>query len=209
MAAYSESTQTSNFTDPERNNSSPKIYEYMYDDHVSYIIYYCVLILILVVGPLLCFPIVLYERYGGDRQKRTIINRLCSLIFTNIAFQSCNWSMLRIMRDIFGLLPTHITNIVALISNTVELSSLLFVTELTMFRFLYIVVWRRMKTIEDDFWNFVLTMSTFLVALFFSLSVHICGGQTYGMGHIVDVTEHKETRYIITFDLYFLKLTVR
>ena len=201
MASYSDITHPPNISNSEMDTSVIKIYEYMYDNQLSYILYYGVLILILVVGPLLCFTIVNYERFGADRQKRTIINRLCSLIFTNIALQSCIWSMLRIMRDMFGLLPPHITKTVALISNTVEMSTLFFVTELTIFRFLYIVVWRRMKTIEDDFWNFVLTISTFVVAVNFVIALHLCGDHTYDMGSIVDITQYEEARYIIIFNL--------
>ena len=202
MANYNESTQTLNVTNLEMSTSSVKMYEYMYDSHLSYLIYCSAIVLILVVGPLLCLTIVLYERYGGDRQKRTIINRLCSLIFTNIALQSCIWSILRIMRDMFGLLPAHITKPVALISGIVKLSTLFFVTELTLFRFLYIVVWRRMKTIEDNFWDFVLTISTYLVALYFVLTLNLFGG--LDMAKIVDVTEFEETRYNIIFYLYLL-----
>ena len=173
----------------------------MYENNPSYTLYYIVLVVILVVGPLICFPIVLYERYGGDRQKRTIINRLSSLIFTNIALQSCIWSILRIIRDIFGLLPSHITNIIALFSHTIRISTLLFITELTIFRFLYIVVWRRMKTIEDNFWDFVLTISTLLVSVYFTLSIRLCGSHTYDMGYIVDIAQYEENRYVIIYYL--------
>jgi len=106
------------------------------------------------------------------------------------------------MRDMFGLLPAHITKPVALISGIVKLSTLFFVTELTLFRFLYIVVWRRMKTIEDNFWDFVLTISTYLVALYFVLTLNLFGG--LDMAKIVDVTEFEETRYNIIFYLYLL-----
>ena len=173
----------------------------MYDNHTSHMLYYSVLVSILVLGPLLCLMIVLYERYGGDRQKRTIINRLSSLIFTNIALQSCICSILRIMRDNFGVLPSHITNNIGLISQTLRMSSLLFFTELTIFRFLYIVVWKRMKAIQDDFWDLVLTSSTFLMAMYFSLSLHLCGDQTYDMGQLIDITEYKEKRYIMIYHL--------
>ena len=200
MASESENIQTLNTSIPARNISSITIYEYMYGDDISYAIYYSALVLILVVGPVLCLTIVLYEHYGGDRQKRTIINRLASLIFTNIALQSCIWSILRIMRDMFGLLPTNMTTVAAMFAVTVQISSLFFVTELTIFRFLYIVVWRRMKTIEDDFWNFVLTVSTALVSVYYVLAFYICGDKNYDMGYITDITEYEEQRYIITFN---------
>ena len=206
MPTPSEIPQALKVSHPEMNNSPINIYEYMYGDHHSYIIYYSAIVLILVAGPSLCLTIVLYERFGGDRQKRTIINRLCSLIFTNIAIQSCIWSILRIMRDMFGLLPAHIINVVGLFSMIVENSTLFFVTELTLFRFLYIVVWRRMKTIEDDFWNVVLTASTYLIAIWMALAFHLCVGPRYDLNQIVDVTQYEDKRYVIIFHLYFYEI---
>ena len=137
----------------------------------------------------------MYEQFGGDRQKRTILNRLSSLVFGNIVIQSMIWSILRILRDLFGLLPTHLITPVMVASHSIRLSTLFFITEITVLRFMYIVVWKRMRTIDDGFWNIVLAISTYLVAIILGLSVCLGRDHTYDLGHIVELTYYEETRY--------------
>ena len=93
------------------NMNSTDLYEYMYGANCPHTMYYVVLVLIFILGPVLCIPIVLYEMYGGDRQKRTIINQLFSRVFLNIAIQSCIWSIIRLLRDVFGLLSDKVDNL--------------------------------------------------------------------------------------------------
>ena len=174
----------------EMDQTSNTIYEYLYGDVVPRISYYIVLVLILFVGTLLSISIVLYEHFGADSQKRTIINRLCSLIFSNIAINSCVWSVLRILRDIFGLLPTYITTWALFVLKTLNMSSVLFATELIIFRFLYIVIWKRMKTINDEFWIRVLAMSTYLIASLHCLASFLLG-HPFTLADIIDVAHHE------------------
>ena len=146
--------------------SSTKVYEYMYGNSTLYVTYYFGLAIVVILGPLLSLTIVFYERFGADRQKRTIINRLLSLIFINIAIQSCIWSVFRLVRGTVGLLEDDSILLIILFSQVLTTSSLFFSTEVTVLRFLYIVVWRRMKTINDDFWNVVLMISTYAFRVF-------------------------------------------
>ena len=185
-----ESSRFDNFTEP-----SEVLYEYLYGDPFSRIVYYFWIALVLLLGPLACTTIVLYERFGADSQKRTIINRLSSLFFTNIAIQSIIWSILRILRDSVGLLPTHLITPVILVSVSIKLSSLLFITEFTVLRFMYIVVWKRMRTINDDFWSMVLAISTYLVAIYLAILVCLGRNNRFDMGNIVDLTPYEETRF--------------
>ena len=173
-------------------SSSIIVYEYLYGGSFSCVIYYAVIALILVIGPLLCTAIVLYEHFGADRHKRTLLNRLSSLIFINFALQSIIWSILRILRDTLGVLPSHLTTPILAISHNLSMSSLLFVTELTTIRYLYIVVWKRMKEINDEFWGFVLMVSTHTISTFFVLSTSLVGSHGYEMATIIDVTTESE-----------------
>lgn len=188
----------------ELSSTSIFLYEYLYGNVSSRICYYAVIALILFLAPLLCTSIVLYEHFGADRQKRTIINRLSSQFFINIAIQSIIWSIMRILRDVLGLLPTHLITPVIVVSNTMKLSSVLFLTELTVVRFLYIVVWKRMKLINDAFWNAVLMISTYLVAIFLALSVVLGRDHSYDMGHLIDLTYHEQTRYNLIYYNYII-----
>ena len=185
-----------NLTIAEVNSSSIHVYEYLYSDVFAHVMYYVVLVTVLIFGPLLCIPIVLYETFGGDRQKRTIINRLSSFIFSGIALQSCIWSILRILRDIFGLFYDHQITPVIIVSQAIALSNLYLLTEITILRFLYIVVWKRMKMINDEFWNVILTVSTNLMVTYFAASAHLCGDNSNNMDQIIDITHYKEQRYI-------------
>ena len=51
----------------------------------------------------------------------------------------------------------------------------MFAAELAMFRFLFIVVWKRMKAIHDDFWMAVLAMSTYLISFYSVLADYLVG----------------------------------
>ena len=175
--------------------SPTKVYEYLYGNIALYVTYYFGLVLVFILGPLLSLPIVFYERFGADRQKRTIINRLLSLIFINITVQSCIWSLLRLVRSTVGLLEDGSILLIIMFSQVITTSSLFFSTEVTILRFLYIVVWKRMKTINDDFWNVVLMMSTYAFSVFYSTSTCFVGGHSYNVDKITDITFYKDSRY--------------
>ena len=69
-----------------------------------------------------------------------------------------------------------------------DLSTPVFISEITVFRFLYIVVWRRMKVINDEFWTTVLSKSTYLIIFYISLMCYVLGGPgSYDTGQIVNV----------------------
>ena len=117
--------------------SSTKVYEYLYGNIAHYVTYYFGLVLVFILGPLLSLPIVFYERFGADRQKRTIINRLLSLIFINITIQSCIWSVLRLVRGTVGLLEDGSILLIIMFSQVITTSSLFFSTEVTILRSLH------------------------------------------------------------------------
>ena len=77
------------------------IYDYIYGDIPSRISYYIVIFLIVTVGSFLSLTIVIYENFGADPMKRTIINRLHSLIFSNLVIQFWIWGIFRILRDLY------------------------------------------------------------------------------------------------------------
>ena len=109
--------------------------------------------------------------------------------------QSCIWSVLRLVRGTVGLLEDGSILLIIMFSQVLTSSSLFFSTELTILRFLYIVVWKRMKTINDDFWNFVLMMSTYGFSVFYSTSTCFVGGHSYNADKITDITFYKDSRY--------------
>ena len=172
-----------NFSVPAGNESiseeceseSNAIYQYLYGDITSYIMYCVVVGLILTMGPLLCISIVLFEHFGADPQKRTILNRILSFILSNIATGSFIWGLVRILREALGLLPSLAIHWLFYFHKSIGLSIVLFAAELAMFRFLFIVVWKRMKAINDDFWMTVLAISTYLLSFYSVLADYLVG----------------------------------
>ena len=171
------------------------IYEYLYKSNFACSLsYYVLLLIILIFGPFLCVTIVVYENFGSDRQKRTIINRLSSHVFSNIAINSFIWSILRIIRDNVGLVSHSLAASINSISAVVWISSTFFITELIIFRFLYIVVWRRMKEINDEFWHYILLLSNIFVSISFAVGNYLCGHTGYDKVAIVDVFQKDHKR---------------
>ena len=175
----------------EVDQISNYIYEYLYGDIVSKICYYIVLASLLTVGPLLSSTVVFYEHFGADSQKRTILNRIFSAIFINISLGSFIFSILRILRDIYGLLPAYLVTWAIYCVKEIRFSGVLFVTELTCFRFLYIVVWKRMKTINDEFWMRFVAISTYLIALHLVLPAYLSVEGIFEVGEIIQVMHYE------------------
>ena len=174
----------------ETISTSIAIYEYLYGDIPSRISYHIIIFLIVAVGSFLSLTIVAYEHFGADPMKRTIINRLYSLIFSNLFITFWIWWTLRVLRDVFGLMPSDQLTWVMCIVQSVGLSSVLFSTELTVFRFLYIVVWRGVKPINDEFWAKFLAPATYFVALYSCIIAHFCGsGSPFDQGQIIDIKD--------------------
>ena len=197
---YNLTTESVNITNSslrseEMEKITIAIYEYLYKaNFASSLFYYILLLIILIFGPFLCVTIVVYENFGSDRQKRTIINRLSSHVFSNIAINSFIWSILRIIRDNVGLLSHSLAASINSISAVVWISSTLFITELVIFRFLYIVVWRRMKEINDEFWHYILLLSNILISITFAVGNYLCGNTGYDKVMIVDVFQKDHKR---------------
>ena len=197
---YNLTTESVNITNSslrseEMEKITIAIYEYLYKaNFASSFFYYILLLIILIFGPFLCVTIVVYENFGSDRQKRTIINRLSSHVFSNIAINSFIWSILRIIRDNVGLLSHSLTASINSLSAVVWISSTFFITELVIFRFLYIVVWRRMKEINDEFWHYILLLSNILISITFAVGNYLCGHTGYDKVMIVDVFQKDHKR---------------
>ena len=193
-------TESVNITDSSLRSEEMEaitiaVYEYLYNTNIACsLFYYILLLIILIIGPFLCVTIVLYENFGSDRQKRTIINRLSSHAFLNIAISSFIWSIMRIIRDNVGLLSHSLAESITVLSVVVWISATFFITELVIFRFLYIVVWRRMKEINDEFWHSILLLSNTLISINFAIGNYLCGHSGYDKMSMIDVFQKGDNR---------------
>lgn len=119
------------------------------------------------IGPTFMFGIVAFEMFGGDSQKRTIVNRLLSALLFNAAMLSIILGIRRITRDSVGLLDYNLALFFRLSSIFFHIAAGIFYNALTIFRFLFIVVWRRMRGVQDKFWSYFILFSAYVLSFWF------------------------------------------
>ena len=81
-----------------------KYHQYMYGTLSSRIGYYIMLFVAHVIAPILLLGIIIFEKKGGDPQKRNLLNRLQSMALTNAMLYCIVIGVCRLWREIFGLI---------------------------------------------------------------------------------------------------------
>ena len=102
------------------------LYNYLYGDIEWKIILYTTIFLIMFVGPILMFGIVVFEIFGGDSQKRTIINRLLSGFLINAAIFGIMIGVSRIVRDCYGLVDSRLSLFIRVARMNAKIASYMF-----------------------------------------------------------------------------------
>ena len=125
-----------------------------------------------VVGPILIFGIIAYEKKSGDPQKRNIINRLQSLLFGNMILINVILSVWKIFIEIFGLRSFSVIFWLECFINIAFFNVFLLFAEITTIQFMYFVVWKRVKEINDEFWSKYLKNTTTLMSCWLVLFEH-------------------------------------
>ena len=164
---YWNSSEMANYTN-DSNSSAIVLYEHMYGTAEGKIVLYTSLFLVYIVGPVLAIGIVLYENFGGDRQKRTIVNRLLSFGVGNIAVYCVLSGTFRVIRDVCGLLDYRMMVWINSIASIIKVAGLFSYNQMTIWRFLFIVVWRRIKFMDDEFLMRFLGLSTYMISFMIS-----------------------------------------
>ena len=136
------------------------MHDYLYGSVPCKIVYILLLILTHILGPLALVGIIAYEKRGGDPQKRNIINRLQTIGLTNQIIFSTLIGLVRVWREFFGLIDFDAMIWIECFSYIAGLNFLLLFNEMTIIQFMYIVVWKRVKEINDEFWAFFLSLTT-------------------------------------------------
>ena len=122
------------------DNRSVILYDYLYGDVTGKTTLYINILLSSLLGPTLMFGIVIFEMFGGDSQKRTIMNRLLSAIFINCAILSIILGICRIARDVVGPFDYNTALFFRISASFFKLAAYFFYNSLTICRFLFIVV---------------------------------------------------------------------
>ena len=136
------------------------LHEYLYGSLWSKIGYFWMIFICHIVGPILLSGIVMFETFGGDPQKRNVINRLLSLCCINRILMTSLLGICRVWRELFGLIDVQIMTWIEGFGQFFGLNVIFFVTEMTILRFLYIVVWKRVRVFDDGFWTLFISLLT-------------------------------------------------
>ena len=146
------------------------LYNYLYGDIEWKIILYTTIFLIMFIGPILMFGIVVFEIFGGDSQKRTIINRLLSGFLINAAIFGIMIGVSRIVRDCYGLVDSRLGLFIRVARMNVKIACYMFFFCLTIWRYLFIVVWKRMRGVQDNFFSTFISLSIYAFSAWFTVA---------------------------------------
>ena len=155
------------------NTQLERLHDYLYGSVPCKIVYILLLLLTHILGPLSLAGIIAYEKRGGDPQKRNIINRLQTIGLTNQIIFSTLIGLVRVWREFFGLIDLNIMIWIECFSYIAALNFLLLFNEMTVIQVMYIVVWKRVKEINDEFWAFFLSITTTCFSCWMTTAEHI------------------------------------
>ena len=113
-----------------------------------------------IIGPILLSGMIAYEKYGGDPQKRNIINRLQSMSIASLIISTEIFGIVKILKETFGLIDFNVMIWIECLFCIFFCNTLLFFAEMSVLHLLYIVVWKRVKVINDEFWACFLSTAT-------------------------------------------------
>ena len=150
-----------------------RFYEELFADPTAKCSHIFLLIVIHIIGPILLSGIITYEKYGGDPQKRNIINRLQSIGIASLIIRTEIHGIVIILRETFGLIDLSIIIWIECLFCMFVCNALLFFAEMSVIHLLYIVVWKRVKSIDDEFWACFLISTTTVVSFWVTIVDHI------------------------------------
>ena len=155
------SLQETNYSLPSKNFTSflqyYKFHEDLYGNLHAKIIYFFVLLMTYIIGPILLSGIIIFEKKGGDPQKRNVINRLFSKALMNQIVFTSLVGLGRVCREMFGLIDFSIMIWVEYFGYIAVCNMIMFLNEMTVIKYLHIVVWKRVRGINDGFWAVTLS----------------------------------------------------
>ena len=124
------------------------------------IVYVFLTIITYIIASTLVLGIIIFERKGGDPQKRNVINRLLSMALINQILYCILVGGCRFWRLSFGLIHHDVMIWIEGFGYIFCSNFFLFMNEMTIFRYLHIVVWKRVRGLDDGFWAFFLSAAT-------------------------------------------------
>lgn len=114
------------------------------------------------IGPVLLLGIVLFEMNGADPQKRNLINILFSLALINLIIFTFLLGGCKLWRQIVGLIEFNTMIVIERVGYIVCTNFILLMDQMTILRYLQIVVWKRVKGLNDGFLAVLCGLTTIL-----------------------------------------------
>ena len=155
------------------NTKLEKLHDEMYGSLGSKIGYYILLIISHIIAPVLLAGMIAYDKRGGDPQKRNIINRLQSIGIINQILFTLIVGLVRFWREVFGLIDVDVMIWIDCFACILLYNLIITFDEMTIIQFFYIVVCKRVKRIDDEFWASSISVMTTGVSIWLSFAVHI------------------------------------
>ena len=149
------------------------LHTYLYGRLPTKMAYFFMMFITYIVGPMLVSGIIIFEKYGGDPQKRNLINRLLSMALMNQIMLSVLVGVCRVCREMFGLIDFNIMLWIESFGYILLTNFILFMNQMTILQYLYIIVWKRVRMIDDGFWALFLCMLTVCWSCCFAMTDHI------------------------------------
>ena len=176
------------------DNKTDVLYDYLYGDAQGKFFLFSNIALSSLIGPTLMLGIVAFEMFGGDSQKRTIVNRLLSAVLINISIVGVIAGLIRMIRDVGGLMDINLAMFIRLSAAFFKYTAYMLYNVLTLFRFLFIVIWKRMTGVHDKFWSYFISCSAYALSLWFII-VDVTNGFHPNDNLLIDLTkEAKENK---------------
>lgn len=172
------------------------LYQYLYGDVSGKIVLYSNIVVSSLVGPILMVGIVMFEMFGGDSQKRTIVNRLLSALLINTAIWSVLLGITKASRDIIGLLDHNTALFLQISARLFSNAAYIFYNILTIIRYLFIVVWKRMRGFQDKFWSSVFCISAYTLSFWFNI-VFVMSGFHPDQDLLIRITKNSTENVVL------------
>ena len=178
-------------------NNTDTLYGYLYGDFSGKVILYSNVAASSLFGPMLMIGIVIFEKLGGDSHKRTIVNRLLSALLINIVLWSVLMGIIKTVRDVAGLLEMNVSLFLRISAQFFLNAIYIFYNALTIVRYLFIVVWKRMRGVQDKFWSWLFYLSAYSLSFWINI-VFIMTGYHPDQGLLICITA--ETQENVALD---------
>ena len=134
-------------------------------DVLSQFIYFLTISLSHIVGPLLVCGIIIFEKNGGDRQKRNIINRLLSLALVNNVVFTFIDAICIVWKEIFGLIDFSVMLKIEFFGYVTTTNFIILSNQITAIKYLHIIVWKRVRELNDEFLTFFLSCTSICLSI--------------------------------------------